>query len=445
MAIYKNKMLYVLNEDGTGYEPFMTVRNELFLTADLVSEEIFGGGGYGYKNAVLSPTSRRVIRVYILNKDETPYRDISEYISDWSINFNYAQGSTRSGNITVMNYNNEWSPSPVKGTFWKGTKIRMHVGISHGGIIYWRDCGILVCGNISIDAEKGTISIPLYDKYAMMDGTIGGKSNYAFRINVGSGVTVKGAIETCLTTKTIDDENGNFSDWANVYDTKPMFFPSGKIAVTSTTDLQEYSEVTLPYSLQKDPNGNIGEIITELAQMLSLDVYYNNEGNLTLSPGAVTNDDLENRSVLWVYEDNHRQYTQPSLDIDFDNLVNSIIVKGAIENGYQYSGNVVNKSPKSQANIYFTEPNPLYVEDSNIIGDTLCQTRAEYEMIKQGRLSVQLKFKSIFIPHLECNNLIFINNSKLGFVNEKFVINSIGMSSDMLMSISASSVSEVSF
>ena len=445
MGIYKNKMLYVLHEDGTGYEPFMTVGNEIFLTADLVSEEIFGGDGYGYENAVLSPTSRRVIRVYILNKDETPYRDISEYISDWSINFNYAQGSTRSGNITVMNYNNEWSPSPVKGTFWKGTKIRMHVGISHGGIIYWRDCGILVCGNISIDAEKGTISIPLYDKYAMMDGTIGGKSNYAFRINVGSGVTVKGAIETCLTTKTIDDENGNFSDWANVYDTKPMFFPSGKIAVTSTTDLQEYSEVTLPYSLQKDPNGNIGEIITELAQMLSLDIYYNNEGNLTLSPGAVTNDDLENRSVLWVYEDNHRQYTQPSLDIDFSNLVNSIIVKGAIENGKQYSGTVVNKSPKSQANIYFTEPNPLYIEDSNIIGDTLCQTRAEYEMIKQGRLSVQLKFKSIFIPHLECNNLIFINNSKLGFVNEKFVINSIEMSSDMLMSISASSVSEVIF
>lgn len=436
MAIYKNKQLYVLNESSM-YEPFHTVNNEIFLTSDLIASgysEIFYYGGKEYINAIMSPISVSVIKIHILNKDETFHKDISEYVSDWNLNFAYKQGATRSGNLTLMNYNNEWSPSPVNDTIWKCTKFRIYIGIYYNQVIYWRDCGIFVSGNISVDYENGTVSFPLYDKFALLDGTVGGKRNYTFKIPVGT--SLRESIRLCLNEQKIQSKS-------EVFDSKPFIFPLGMTNWNGVNML--YSTINTPYTITKDPNGNMGDIITELANMVSLDVYYNNDGNLTLTPGAVTNDDLKDRSVLWNYEDNKNQYASPSYEIDYENLVSEVIVAGAIENGKQYKGITTNTSPTSQMNQYLTEPNPLYIEDTNLIGDTACQTRSKYEMIKQGRLGIQLKFKSIFIPHLECNNLIFFNNSKMGFTNEKFIINSIGVSQDMLMNISASSIEEVSF
>lgn len=495
MAILSGTTLYVLNDDNE-YEAYSNVENEV----PLVSNDIYSLCGSEYNMAIKSPLSQKVVRVYTLNEDETLNRDISEYVLDWSLSFTYEQGMTRTGNITLMNYNGEWSPSPVKRTIWKGTKFKIEIGIYHNQIIFWKDCGIFVCGDISMNYEKGTVGVPIYDKFSMLDGTVSGKRASSFNIPVGT--TIKAAIELCLNLKrddigfttalsslpnmsssniqtsssvpssgtigyvyyvtstgtyyyctarytfveiaegnsyTVSSKtyrfNGNrFIEVSNkVFDEKPIIFPFMYI-----------TEVT-PYTITTDENCSIGDIIIELADMISCDVFYNTSGNLVLTPGATTNDDLVNKSVLWNYEDNKNQHTKPVYDIKFSELVNQIIVAGSIENGRQYKATVINENPQSQMNIHMTTPSPLYIEDSNLIGDTYCRTRAKYEMIKQGRLGIQMKFDSIYIPHLECNYLVFLTDSKSGIYNEKFVINSIEISSELVMKMSVSSVNEVSF
>ena len=76
MAFVKNKRLYVLTDDKKGYEQFLTVLNEEFLTAD--RNNIFSYKGYC--RAISSPISHKVTRVFLLNNDETIKSDISEFL-----------------------------------------------------------------------------------------------------------------------------------------------------------------------------------------------------------------------------------------------------------------------------------------------------------------------------------------------------------------------------
>lgn len=423
MAIIKNKILCALNDAGDGYVPFHTIDEEIFLTADLSMTDVFSLGGEEYMRAIESPISYRLIRVYLLNDDETLHRDISEYVmSDWGIDFKQENGQTRSANITLVNTDNQFMPSPVKKTIWKGTKFKIYTGLSYDNIAYWKDCGIFIVNNPSVDEEKQTVSLTLYDKFAMLDGTIGGKRPY--RYEIATGCTALSAIENCLKET---NENGK------IFDQKQVLFP------------YDYMNKKTTYRIVKDPNLAMGEIIKEIATNINCDVRYNELGNLTVEPTIITNDDFKDKPIQWYYAENDEQYTKPTMDINFDSLVNKIIVAGAIRDGSQYRAEVTNTSPQSQANIYLTEPNPLYIEDGNIIGDDFCMQRAKYEMVKQGRLSAQLKFKSIYIPHIQCNNLISFSNDRLGFFNELFVINSIHLNSDFYMDISATSVNEVKF
>lgn len=425
MAIIKNKTLYALDDTNT-YVPFYTVDNEIFFTADLSETDVFNLGGKTYMEAIKSPISYSLVKVYILNEDETLYKDISEFVlNDWSIQFKKKSGQTRSGNITIINTTNQWMISPVKKTFWKGTKLKIYTGIYYAQTAYWKDCGIFVVGNPSINIENQTISLPLYDKFAMLDGTIGGKRAYEYRIS--RGCAVEQAIKNCLSEK---------SDGGKSFDSKSIIFPYKYMSP---------NEAKTTYDIIKDPNMTMGELIIELATNINCDVSYNNLGNLVVEPTIITNDDFKEKPIQWNYNDNDRCYSYPTMDIDFNNLINKIIVAGAIENGEQYKAEITNESPLSQANVYLTEPNPLYIEDGNIISDDYCMQRAKYEMVKQGRLSAQLKFKSFYIPHLECNNLILFTNKELGFFNELFVINSISINPNYYMDISATSVNEVSF
>lgn len=419
MAYVKNKTLYVLSDDGVSV-PFCTVNNEIVLTQDIIAEEIFNFHG-DYFNAVTSPLSKKVVRVYLLNNDETFRRDISEYVSnDWTLTEKFENGCRCSGNICLVNGNGEFLPHPIKSGIWKGSKFKIYIGIYYNNSVYWRDWGVFVSGNPNIDNEKFAVNLPLYDKFALLDSTVGGKRANSFKIPVGT--SVKDAISLCLS-----EDKGN----GNVYDEKPLMF-------LSTDTSQE-----TPYTIMQDQNTSMGEIILELGTMINGEIYYDCDGRLTVTDGIVTNDDLIERPMLWGYTND--QHTPLSYSINFDKLVNVITVAGSIENGKQYSATITNTSASSQMNIYMTEPHCLYIEDSNIIGDNNCEIRAKYEMINQGRIGVQCEFTSIFIPHLECNKLISFLNTDSVFDDNAFVVNSISINNSAGMSVNVSSVNEVIF
>ena len=414
----RNKQLYTL-DDNNNYIPFNTVDNEIFLTADPI-EGLFSFDDYYM--AVHSPLSQRIPRLYLLNEDETIKQEITEYLTACSIDLAYEQGITRSASITLLNTDGMWTPDPVKGFLWKGTKFRIEVGLYYNGTIFWANYGIFTPVDPTIDDEAQTVQFQMQDKFAFLNGGVGGGIDSDFKIPVGT--SIRAAIESCLTA---EKENGGW------YDTKPIIFPNNKQSITT------------PYTISKSPGLTYGEIIIELADMISCDVYYNENGNLVVSGDS---DDilLENRPVLWNFNDTIPLYTQPNITMDLSKVINKVTVVGAIVNGKRFKGVAINNNAESRTNIHITRLNPEYIEDSNIASDALCLTRAKYELQKKTLLGLQIKFNCVFIPNLLPGNLVTWTNTKHGFLNEKFFINSISLDvlNPTLMNISLTNIREVS-
>lgn len=416
--LIKNKTLCVLNNDGT-YSTLNTIDSEIFLTADPI-KGLFSFDDY-YK-AVTSPMSRRVVRIYLLNSDETIKQDITEYVTACKVDLSYQQGKTRSASLTLLNTSGMWTPDPVKGFLWKGSKFRIDAGKYYNGKIFWGKYGIFTPINPTINDSSQTVEFQMEDKFAFLNGTAGGKIDSNFKIPVGT--PVRKAIEMCCIAE---------KDIGGIYDTKPILYPSDK------------DDITTPYTITKSPGLTYGEIIIELADMISCDVYYNELGNLVVS-GNSDDNPLENRSILWSFDDTTALCTKPTISIDWTNVVNKVTVVGSIVNGYIHKGVAINDSAESRTNVNLTNINAEYIEDSNIYSDVLCEERAKYELRKKTLLALQAKFDCMFIPNLVPNKLVSWTSIKHGFLNEKFFINSISLDvlNPSLMNISLTNIREVS-
>lgn len=393
MAFVKNKKLFVLAEDGSGYEQAYTVLGEEILTAD--RNNLFSLDEY--YQSILSPLSSRVTRVFLLNNDETIYSDISEFLISGNINMTQASGTRSSGSMSIFNENKMFAPDVVNGILWEGTKLRIDTGIYFYGHIYWQKLGVFVVHDPIENENDNSVSFSIYDKFALLDGTVSGKRDSEFKISVGT--LVKDAIRLCL------NPDGNND---SAYDTKTVIFPI------------KYLQQKTPYTITKDPNCTMGEIITELAKMISCDAYYNELGNLVIHSDS---DDInyDTAPIQWVYRDEDSLTGKPTVSYSFSNVAKKVTVFGAIENGYQYKGTFENTNPLTR---HYTK-NLYHITDGNIIGDTLCLDRAKYEYRKNCRLNIQLKFESIYIPHLFPDSMVLWSNEELKYKNDKFIVNSI--------------------
>jgi hypothetical protein len=135
------------------------------------------------------------------------------------------------------------------------------------------------------------------------------------------------------------------------------------------------------------------------------------------------------------------EYIDDSVDINFSNVHNVVTVIGANINGDLVSYTAKNENPKSPTNIWSLEPNTLRIKDENIYSDDLARQRAEYELFKQGLLSLSFKVRCTFMPHLDVNKIVRASSDFYGFKDTPFLIQSINIplsqaNSDITLTIS---------
>lgn len=437
MNIIKNKVLI-----GSDNKILKTVNDEIILTADklrniFVYEE--------YIKAIKSNMSVYVIRLYLLDENELPKIDISEYLLQGNLSYNYQNGQTHSLSMTLDNSNGFWvvnSNIPTKRTMidkrtmieseknndkdekvspvwelissgttqkeklWRGTKFRLDIGLFSFGKVYWRQCGVFCLKDVGIEyGDEKTLSLQLYDKYSLLDGTIGGTINSD--LTIPNGTPLDEAIKMCLLYE---------DDYGNIFDNKPILFE------------KDVSGIKTPYTIQKTGETTIGDVLIDLALIASCDILYNSEGNLLVRAG-VDEESLENKPIAWYYNDNDlAMYSSPSISIDMGAMINKYIVKGAIENGQQYKGIKINDNPHSSSSVLYNPVNSRVLEDSNLNSNKLCEERANYELQKYLLDYVKHSFQSIFIPHINPKDVISWTNKELDLINEIFVIKSFSFS-----------------
>lgn len=360
-----------------------------------------------YNRAIKHSVIRPRFRLFVLHPTETIKEEITDYliVGSGNLSINYNQGQRRSLNFELNNSDGRFTPSPF-GLIWINTKIRLELGIElpNGDEVY-HSAGIFVVSNpntVHLGAQR-TVSFQCYDKFALLDGTLGGVLDSVYEIPEGS--TIPHAIQDILS---IDNGNG-FQ-----IDTKPLLYDNRLETQTQTI-------------ISKSPNESLGDLIIECANMIGADVWYDVEGNLRLQQGVQITQYFT-QSALWDYDNNELEYISSDITYSFDLVKNRVIIVGCNVNGdYIYEGIAENHSVQSPTRIELIGTKNLYYEDANIYSQELAEQRARYELNRLSILQQTITVQSTYLLHLDVNKCIQITDSAYNFYKQKFVIQSLNI------------------
>lgn len=414
-------MVYVVNKtlyDSHGNAVY-TVADEEFLTNDKV---VVLSQNPAFVKAVLEPIVKELYRVELLYADETPREDISRYILKDSISYQqeYKNGQTRSISFSMLNDDGRWDASPVNTGLWADTKIRAFSGIIYDDVLYWYPLGIYLLSNPSYNRDEDTVSIDGVDKFAKLDGTLGGVLETEYKIVPNTPIYT--AIQTLLK---LDTGNGTS------FDDDPVIFPS------------KYASQKTPYTMTVNGESSVGDILLELGEILSCDVYYNEYGCLVFEPA----DELlkvANKPVLWTIDDEFSDCTSISYEVKFDEVINKVTVVGANINGAIVKHTVTNKNAKSPSNIYMMPIRFEYISDGHISTSDLCQTRAEYELQKKSIVTLSYSISMVYIPFIQSNALICLNDKRKNVYGQNLFVSSVSISSGST-NVSATNIEDLPY
>lgn len=378
------------------------------------------------KWAIKDNISTSCFRIFVLYPDETinyeiPIEDIG---LGGSYSENYQNGQRRSLNFTLYNYDGKYTPDI--NTFWTGTRLRFDMGLKiSDDVIYWFKKGIFVINSItpSMTASNRTVSISASDKFSLFEGSTGSLiSTY----EIPAGTEIRGVIHEILMT---DMGNG------------VPFDPQELIYHAS------FANKTTQAKISKNAGDNFGSLLLELATQLSAEVFYNSSGNLVYIPiNEVTED--QDKPLVYNFETSKGDISQLDFSLDYNSIINRIIVIGSSESNGTFISDKKNDDPSSPlCGKRIGYRTGSLINDSNIYSQVLADERAEYELRQTLILKSTTSANVVFNPFLEVNNIITISDEFFNLTYERFLLQSISCSLDFSnqMSITFSNLNNLPF
>lgn len=377
------------------------------------------------KTALLSPAVSYTFHFYNLHEDESIREDLSQYLLEGGeLSIQYQDGIRRKLSLSLSNSKN-WIPHPFKGFLWKGSKFKLEIGVNIASVEYIYPAGVFVLQNFNISEgiRNGKIDMELVDKFGNLDGSVGGKIIEPVDITVGS--NIRDLIFSLLRGEKI---HGYYID------NKKPIFPSSLIHSLT------------PFSIFENSESTVGALISKLATIVNLNVFYDENGRMCFEE-MQENMLYNSASSIWSFDSSFPRFKIASANIDFQKVENIVVVEGANINGSVCRATSENTNPKSPTNTSMFEPNPYKVTDENIADYNSAKVRADYELFKRSLIPVSISIDSVLIPSLDVNTVINITDKKWGFMNERFLINSISIpiSRTPNMNIQAANLEEVAF
>lgn len=360
------------------------------------------------------------------------------FIQDGSLSVNLQNGTRRTATVTLSNLDGEYDYNVNQ--LWFGTKVRLQMGLLlPDGTEYLVPQGVFYIK----DPEENfmptsrTIKLNLVDKWAMLDGTLGGNLDGIYEVPVGSNIF--SAINGLL----LDDQGNGapFDDspaiYTSFYNGKTQTLPDGTSA--NLTDS--------PYTARFDSFGqSYANVILELNDMLAGWIGYDANGFLRLE--ASQDDILDiSKPILWTFSPSEKQFLGATYSVKNTEVKNEIIRVGqALDGGYaQVGARAQNFDPASDTNINLIGRKVDRQEKAGYYTNDICAALAEFELKRQTILKKSVTIRSTQMFHLTENNLVVIRRlDKKGSPYERHLINGftipIGQTGEM--TINATSVSD---
>lgn len=352
-----------------------------------------------YINALKSTTIRPRIKIEFLYPDETVKEEITQDIKSdgGNLSINFQNGVRRSCNVSLINIDKKYIPSP--NTIWIKNKFRLWLGLEINGEDYFISQGIFVIRNpeVSSNFSEKLVNLTGIDKFALLDGQLGGDLDAIYQISVGTNIYA--AIKSILVL---------------AGDTKSPIL-----------DTKYISEVT-PYTIRKEAGRNYGELLIELAGMLSTNIFYNENGHLVFEEGAI--DIVDNvKSPIWEFTTDEFEYIGSTVTYQFEDIFNEVLVIGDNINGNIATGKATNTNLLSSTRTSLIGKRTKVIEDSIISTNSLALQRANYELKRLVMLQSKSVIKSTPMFHLDVNKVITLTDDYYNFNKDRFLIQSVNI------------------
>lgn len=387
-----------------------------------------------YLSALNSHTIKYLLKVELMDYNENVLDEITEDISQedaGSISINYQQGVRRSCSITLINTFKKYNPSP-ENLIWCNTKFKIYTGISvynnttDEEDYYWFSQGVYILTNPNVlrSMSKKTITLNGVDKF----GIFGSETNFHELDGtylIPANTTLKNIVIDILG---LDMGNGNKLD--------PKF-----------PKIDSYiGELHLPYEIKKSPESFFSEILIELGNIFACDIYYDGDGYLNFVKGNEYNF-MDNESPLWHYTDAFSEYGDANLELKFTEVYNVIKVIGNNPASKLYETVLKNTDPTSPTRVDLIGERSKYIESSFCYSQARTDDFAKYLLKKYSIMQLAISFSSAFIPHLDVNKAISIDDEYYNYKEQKFIIQglTIPLSSNAQISVEATNTANIPY
>lgn len=374
---------------------------------------------------------------FMIDSNQDTYRN-KTFIKEGTLSVNLQNGQRRQLTIKLLNTNSEYDYNVNK--IWFGNKVRLMMGVLlPNGTPYMLPQGVFVIRDPSENYQSNDRSVTynLVDKWALLDGTIGGQLEGTYECPVNSNIfdAIRGLL-------LIDRGNGYPLDsvppvFTNYYNNKTQKLPDGSTA----------SLINSPYTARFDSAGNTyADVILGLNEMIAGWIGYDASGALRIDPSQ---DDIldTNKPVMWSFSPNEKQFVGATYTIKNSEVKNDVIRVGqALNGGYAVvGGRAQNYDPKSDTNINLIGMLTDRQEKSGYYTNQVCMDLAEFELKRNTILKKSVTITSTQMFHLQENNLIeILRIDKPGAPLERHLVNgfTIPISGSGTMTINATSTSD---
>ena len=379
--------------------------------------------------------------------------DTRAFIQGGILNVAANNGQRRNATITLSNIDNAFEYAVNK--IWFGQKLRLSMGlILPDGTDFYLPQGIFYIKNPQniYKPESRQVQFPLVDKWAMLDGSLGGKLTNSFKISSKdkNGLRVK-VFEAMRSLLRLSKYNQLETDdlMSMIDNVLPIFtnYYEGKeydYKQSDGTILENISVTDLPYDIVENIGGTIANLLLALNQTFVGMCGYDCTGAFRVEPSQEDITD-SNKPILWNFTPENCFLGGITETIKNTEVYNDVLITGEGIGGGEVWGRATNYDPKSDTNVNLIGLKTFYESKAEYWNATQCADLAEWYLKRKSVLQRSVSIISSQMFHLIENRLIAIKRTdKKGSPIERHLINSfsIPLSETGAMTINATSVND---
>lgn len=378
--------------------------------------------------AALKTDFVKLARLEFLNRDGTvafvldndpKNRRSGAFLQSGEITCNLQNGIRRTASVTLSNLDGDYDFSVNK--IWFGMQVRLSEGLLlPDGTEYYIPQGVFEIEqpNEQYKPDGNSVTYRLVDKWANLDGSLGGNLDGAYSVQAGTNILQ--AMASLLRLGRFD--MGNNSRYP-IDPVLPLMTSYYNDKTQTLTDGTVVNLVDAPYDFVSDENGTIADVILGLGEMLAALVGYNQTGRLVVDPSQ---DDIEDltKPVLWDFSADEKQLLHVEYEVKKGDVFNDLIVVGdTSDTGYTARGRAQNRDISSDTCISRIGLKTKRMPVENYYSDDICAARAEWELKRAAVLPKTVAIECTQMFHIVENGIVTIRrDDKPGAPVERHVV-----------------------